>query len=166
MPLLLAIDPGVTTGWASFSNGLLYQCDLGEGWPKTFSYQAIIEYPQIYPHTNAKQANDLIKLAIQVGRYAERMKHALYPNEPELVLPHTWKGNVPKPVHHLRVWDELTNPERSDVLSTGERFKGVDEYLTKCLDCVEGRRKTEPSSRWHNMFDAVGLGLWKLGRLK
>lgn len=156
MALLLAIDPGVVTGWASFlsTTGELYQCGLGADWPKTFQYTAIIEYPQVYPHTSAKQANDLIKLAIMVGEYKVGLPGA------ELVLPHTWKGNTPKPVHHVRIWEDLAVRERARMASAG----GVEDYIQKCYAYTRGERKTEPASKVHNLFDAVGLGMWKFGR--
>ena len=58
------------------------------------------------------------------------------------VYPSTWKGNVPKGIHHRRVWDALTEDERT------------------LLGPPEG------PSYDHNEYDAVGLGLWFLGRLR
>lgn len=155
MALFLAIDPGVTTGWASFANGCLYQCGLGATWARTFQYAPIvIEKPQVYPHTGAKEANDLIDLAIMVGEY----KRELGPDGVELVRPHAWKGNTPKHVHHNRVRRVLLPPE---LTLLGPAL----EYLAACEKATEGLRKP-PTGRWHNLLDAVGLGLWKLGRLR
>jgi hypothetical protein len=54
----------------------------------------------------------------------------------ELVRPSEWKGNVPKRIHHERILARLTGVER--VLTEG----------------VSG-----------DALDAIGIGLWKLGRL-
>lgn len=54
----------------------------------------------------------------------------------ELVHPRTWKGNVPKTVHQRRILAALDANERA---------------------MVEGKK--------HDVVDAVGLGLWKVGRL-
>jgi hypothetical protein len=55
----------------------------------------------------------------------------------ELVQPRTWKRQVPKDIHNARTLKALTDAERR---------------------LVEGQR--------HDVIDAVGLGLWKLGRMK
>jgi hypothetical protein len=55
----------------------------------------------------------------------------------ELVQPRTWKHQVPKHIHHARASKVLTDAER--------------ELM---------------ASKRHDVWDAVALGLWKLGRLK
>jgi hypothetical protein len=54
----------------------------------------------------------------------------------ELVRPSRWKGSVPKEIHQRRIRAALE----------------VEEH--------------ENLAQNHNAVDAVGLGLWKLGRLK
>ena len=55
----------------------------------------------------------------------------------ELVEPRTWKGQVPKEIHGRRTMSVLTPAEAA--LAAGKR---------------------------HDVLDAIGLGLWKLGRMK
>ncbi len=135
MIALLAIDPGVDTGWAIFMQQRLYLCGLGM-WPQAFLYEAeaIMERPQVYPRTRPKQANDLITLAIRVGQYKERIEAR--GAKVTLILPNKWKGSVPKPIHNQRVKDTLT-PVELKILGAGD----------------------------HNVIDAVGLGLYALNRL-
>lgn len=94
----------------------------------------IIEVPQIYPGQQQKgDQNDLIDLAVTVGRYAECA--ASYGFRVTLVKPRAWKGQLPKDVCWQRVRDTLTAHERS-----------VPEQI--------------PKSKAHNMHDAIGLGTW------
>ena len=58
----------------------------------------------------------------------------------ETVQPSTWKGTVPKKIFLERILKCLTDEER--------------QRLPKL-----------PASKLHNVIDAVGIGLWKLGRL-
>ena len=56
-----------------------------------------------------------------------------------LVTPHKWKGNLPKHVTEARVLQTLTREE-----------KGVIPRIGKNLI--------------HNVYDAIGIGLYHLGR--
>lgn len=135
--MILGIDPGVDTGWAIVDEkAALQSCGLGYI-PDDLAQRAfslvIIEKPQIYPNTGVKQANDLIGLATMVGRYSERFRQ----NPISLVLPHTWKGSVPKEIHNRRVLSKLDK---------------VELYLLNAVKC--------PKSKQHNVIDAVGLAKW------
>jgi hypothetical protein len=134
--ILLAIDPGKDTGWATFIGGALVSCGLG--FPNHNIDRAVIEKPQVYRRALSKgDPNDLITLAVQVGRYAERLEHG--GARVDLVTPAEWKGQVPKDVHHQRIRKELTGRESDAVDLAGA-----------------------PSRKLHNVLDAVGLGLWLL----
>jgi hypothetical protein len=144
---VIAIDPGKRTGWAVFdATGKL----TGAGWsnehtildepPITLDKRdVVIEKPVVYPTRNVP-AGDLIDLAVLVGDL--RGFYRRHGFEVCLVAPRTWKGTVPKPIHHKRVLDALTPEERAS-LPTRPRARDFD----------------------HNMLDAVGLGLWKLKRI-
>ena len=135
-PYILGIDPGINTGWAEvdFATGELHACGLGE--PSYAVYhRAIIECPQIYPTTPVKQANDLINLAVRVGIYVERLAES----KPVLVLPHAWKGSVPKPAHNRRVLNKLTAAE-------------ILTYQVCTSGLAEGKK--------NNVIDAIGLAKW------
>ena len=147
MGALIAIDPGRTTGWALFLFGELESA----GWKTdqemllepihSASYaDVVLEVPRIYPRKGKGDQNDLIDLAVLVGDlrgyYRRRGGNVL------LVPPRKWKGTVPKGIHNERVLDALKSHEKKR-LPRRPRAKEYD----------------------HNMVDAVGLGLWKLGRL-
>ena len=143
--MYLAIDPGIDTGWASFAkNGSLLACSVGS--PPSCSGMVVIEKPQIYPSRLSKgNPNDLITLALQVGRYIERLE--AQGATVTLALPHEWKGTIPKDIHHKRIVGYLTDAERQVIKTYGA---GV------------------AAGKVHNMLDAVGLGKWafKVGRFK
>lgn len=135
--MLLAIDPGRDTGWAIYEKGTLEGCGLGLP-PMRYYRQVVIERPQVYGSGTARvDPNDLITLAIRVGRHVERFESKAI--HVSLVLPREWKGQVPKPIHHKRILAKLTVAERSVVMQG---------YV--------------PASKLHNMLDAIGIGLWWL----
>ncbi len=140
--LLLSVDPGIDTGFAIWKDGLLCYCGLGEVWPVVD--RAIIELPQVYPKISAKQANDLITLAVRVGQYKERIEDLGEDAPVRLVHPHTWKGNVPKDIHHPRIWAKL-DPSEQHIFNKDT--------------------KATTLSKRHNVLDAIGLGLYDLKRL-
>lgn len=144
---LIAIDPGRTTGWATFVDSkLVHTGSVKKGLvlslldSSTFrSYRALIELPRWYPHDHS-DVNDLIDLAVQVGEvklFLEASRCAV-----ELVWPRTWKGTVKKEIMTERILSRLT-PEELALVPLRPRARTPD----------------------HNCVDAVGLGLWKLGRL-
>lgn len=151
--LLLAIDPGKDTGWSLFSpKGALLDAGLGDPISRR-GVHVIIERPQVYRGRASKgDPNDLITLAIQVGRYTERFE--AHGCTVEHVLPHEWKGSVDPDVLCRRIVEALLPREREalfQVLAPLAR-KPVEEDLTA------GRR--------HNVIDAVGLGKWSLLRTR
>jgi hypothetical protein len=88
----------------------------------------VAEYPQSYPGDHAPEAD--LALLREVVRAVE-----LEARRPvERVKPRTWKGNVPKAVHHTRILRALEAHER-------ERIEDGKEAL-----------------------DALGLALWAVGR--
>jgi len=152
---LIAIDPGKATGVAVFnsaSNAAFNEGELRRATVCTFEEcllfvenvapirqgkpagDCIIEVPQIYPGQQQKgDQNDLIDLAVMVGRYAERATSCGF--RVTLVKPRQWKGQLPKDPCWERVRETLTASE---------------------LDKME----KIPKSRAHNMHDAIGLGTW------
>ncbi len=140
---LLAIDPGADAGWARFDTaGQLAACGLGAPGPGSTS-RVIVERPMIYPGGRQKaRPADVIKLATRAGEAAGQYARAVGV-EPEYVEPHAWKGSVDKNIHHARIWAKLT-PIEQEIVSASAR--GV-----------------APSKR-HNILDAVGIGLFVVGR--
>lgn len=147
MKALLAIDPGSCSGVALFYANVLVWAwggsvhEIGRppmGWGFAGS-DFVIEIPQIYPGSQEEDPNDLVRTSITAGRWIERMC-ALGAREPVEVRPREWKGQVPKTIHNARVRARMTVGEIS---------------LLPDL----------PKSKMHNVIDAVGLGLWRLGRM-
>jgi hypothetical protein len=101
-----------------------------------------IEHPRVYPGMGRLgSAKDVEKL----GDLAKRLKATFKPTgiDVDLVRPSAWKGQVPKPVHHKRVRAELD-----------ERELALLEGPTVGFGDAEG-----------DVWDAVGIELFKLGRL-
>jgi len=154
---LLAIDAGFQHfGWSVFSQGSLVEADLGTNETLEFSLGvqppnfekvlseiilsnqwssplAVIEYPK--NRISTPNVDSLLKLAASCGAYTALLQAAGF--SVEWVLPHEWKGHVPKQVMCKRILDKLETHEYSKV----RRLKN------------------------HNVLDAVGVGLWKLKRL-
>lgn len=151
MTAVMAIDPGLDTGWAVFDDaGALVRCGLGDP-PPSCGVSVIIERPQVYSRrASPGDPNNLITLAIQVGRYTERV--STQGSKYEHVLPHDWKGSLDSDICCRRVANSLTAAEKNTlfaVLSPLARKPMTDDFLT--------------SGKRHNVIDAVGLGLWALG---
>ena len=143
---LIAIDPGKVTGFAVFEAGKLVgatacteeQClvliENAAHISLRLSGDCIIEVPQVYPGQQQKgDQNDLIKLAVMVGSYAQKAREQKF--RVTTFKPREWKGQLPKDVCWRRVRETLTPGE---------------------LDNLEKL----PKSRAHNMHDAIGLGTW------
>jgi hypothetical protein len=150
---LLTIDPGADQGWGLFENGLLYTCGLGDPWAGLYTLVhgrpdlLVIECPQVYPRSKKRvDPNRLIVLARRVGRAEDRAELLRIPVE--LVFPRAWKGTVDGDVMIERIRSRLSAAE---------------------LALVDGalgpKGKPVAKGKLHNVIDAVGLGLWKLGRL-
>jgi hypothetical protein len=146
--VLVAIDPGGTTGWAAFHSCVLIAAGFTENPYEVIDLLpraardpdcVVIELPQ---HRSRKSKNfaDIITLAVLVGELKNMWRDRCHAVEP--VWPTTWKGSVPKDIHNDRVLEKLSPKER-DVLQKSPRAKKFN----------------------HNMIDAVGIGLWKLGRM-
>lgn len=143
--MLVTIDPGLATGWSLWDCGGLIACGLDSPLADPRHGAAVaagrlsgvwIESQVIYPRSKARPA-DIVKLAQDAGRWA-----GIYSTlgvEAHFVAPSTWKGQVPKAIHHARVWAALSVPEQRIVDAS---CRGV-----------------APSKR-HNVLDAVGIGQW------
>lgn len=141
--MLLAIDPGTDLGWALFGpDRRLSRCGFGTP-PREGFEEAVIERPKIYPQGRQKaNPKDVITLALTAGEFGGRCKDANA--TVRYVEPDEWKGgSIPKEIHQPRIWAKLTDAEKS-VLDVA--CKGM-----------------APSKR-HNVVDAVGIGLWGVGR--
>ena len=137
---MITVDPGVNgSGIASWGDNGHLQCVIFEvpNCDGYFTDHIIIECPVVYlGHKSKGNPNDLIALAFEAGRIA-----ALAPTY-EKITPRQWKGTIKKEVMLRRILSKLTDRE---------------------LQLIKGLEL--PPSKEHNVIDAVGIGLWKLGRL-
>lgn len=163
----LAIDPGADTGWALFDSGparVLLACGLGD--PRHCPRHAasalrgvLIEHPFVYPRGQTKNPNDIVKLAINAGEWGGRYKQW---TDVTYVLPFQWKGAVPKGVHHQRILAKLSEDEREIVRNARASWSvgsGVGERISRLHET-----RPVPKGKLHNVLDAVGLGLYQVGR--
>jgi hypothetical protein len=137
---LVAIDPGTVTGFASFRERVLVSAGFGpfEVISLPLAPRVVLEVPRVYPVSKG-DPNDLITLAMIAGEI--RHRYRVQGIEVREVWPRTWKGNVPKDVHHKRVLKCLSAAE---LVVIPKRPRGGDD---------------------HNCLDAIGLGLWALERM-
>lgn len=91
----------------------------------------VIEVPQVYPGGRGKgNPNDLIDLSCVAGGVM-----ALAGGRVTYYLPAQWKGQVPKEICHARMFEALTDVEKTAI------------------------KLCRPAGLMHNVYDAVALGL-------
>lgn len=145
---LTSIDPGQNTGLARFKLRNLSSCNLVDpDWryardPGLGEEYVVLEIPRIYTNSgkaNTKRPNDIVDLGVdagmQVGAVPKGYLIRRYPAD--------WKAQVDPDLLIERVKEHLTPAELVLALAICERF-GV---------------------RAHNVWDAIGLGLFTLGRM-
>lgn len=136
------------SAWAFFYDGELEAAshghfdDLVEGAPFYAGCLVLIEFPNKEKHRAEIPLSDLLHLARRCGRIEQRYIDQGQ-KEIQLVLPVEWKGSVDKKVMNNRVLKRLTEDEKRKL-----------------------PRRPRAGDYDHNLLDAVGIGLWKLGRLR
>lgn len=137
---LLACDPGENCGGACFIGGVLVWAGLlSFADPTHIAIRAermIVEIPQVYPGPRAEDPNDLIGVAIIAGQWIRSVSAP----DTRRVFPRQWKGGVDKKIHNGRVLAKLSAAELQEVPKMA-------------------------ASKLHNVIDAIGLGLFDLGRI-
>lgn len=174
-PVLVAIDPGYAKrgqgcAVAIFVDGRL-ACVRFER-PETVALpelavgarDVVWECPQIDARTRSATPQVLTLAATGgtlAGLYAGCNACRAVP-----VSPAEWKQSTPKPVHHARIWARLHDDER-DLLGGEKTKERIDAAKRKgALErwAKSGALYYPPIWLTHNLLDAVGLGLWRLGR--
>lgn len=92
----------------------------------------VVENPQSYRTDAIDEHLESLRNTITA------IEELISPLRPHKLRPFTWKGNVPKPIHHARL-ARILGPEASVILG-------------------------QPPQIFHDTWDAVGLGLYALGR--
>jgi len=137
---LVSIDPDTTLfGWAHFQAQRLHACKVARTpylpiFPADTTY--LCEVPEDRKKSPARKS-DILTLALAAGRIVGT-------RDCKFVTPTHWKGQIPKGVHHKRVW-EVLDPEETGI-------------LTKALENTKKGAHPE-------ILDAVALGLSELWRL-
>lgn len=157
MKTLLALDPGVTSGLACFYDTRLVDVRLlqtayalplvilnfplfDEG--RAVINKIVVELPQIYPVGKWKgDPNDLIEVAFAGGRWTQYLINQFFIADVQTIKPSTWKGQRPKKIDNEYTLSLLTVDERA------------------LVDALKA-----PPSKIHNAIDAIGIGLWAVGR--
>lgn len=156
----LSIDPGSKgLAWAEWSGGNLFAAGLSRTSAEALEDRAldhsrpftrerfdivVLERMTHYPNAKARdaKANDLLDLqmigATVAGRVLSMDGSLVYARAPE------WKGQVPKEIMRERIFAALDNLEKL--------------RLEVALEKV-------PKSLQHNVYDAIGIGLWFFSRL-
>lgn len=146
--MLLSIDPGANSGWAVYDNSTLVACGRSvppAAWLEGVT-DAVIERPRIYPHGRTRNPNDIVTLAVTVGELAGALR--AYGIGVRYVEPRQWKGTLDANTCCRRAWARLREDERAVAAKYEPPPKGD----------VPGTK--------HNVLDAIGLGLWQVGRFK
>ena len=159
----LAIDPGLSgcgaalfdgpaLTWATYVanhvgssvNELSRACAMGKRiladvpFDPRMPHALVCEFPQIYTHRESGDNNDLLPLAAVLGSFAT----VFQPAELRVVRPHEWKGSIRKEEMTRRIIARVTPHEATRVLLPTAK------------------------SLQHNVWDAVGIGLFHLNRLE
>lgn len=169
---LLAIDPDTKAGCACAYFDVASQRlnhVVFDSMPGTaFVTTVVVERMQADGRTRDIDVRDLLECQF-VGALAAGYALGLTMRTAELVhyTPTEWKGSIPKPVHHDRLWKILSEHERA-VLGGAETKAQIDRAVEKGALS----RWSKPGAAYyprsfvtHNLLDAVALGCFHLGRI-
>lgn len=173
--MLLSIDPSFTsTGWALFIDNRLEGCGYVATSPKLTKPERIqhivfkirqeldagygshldaliIETPKIYPRSRSKgDPNKIAPLFAIVGALIASFSF----DDCRLIYPSGWKGKTDKVVMFGRILANLGDVEK-------KIFK-KEVFTSRSRSSID---KIGATSRAGDALDAIGLGLWHLGRL-
>lgn len=155
--MIIAVDPGKNTGIAVFGGvcpperkrldcAMLVEGTTrrildalgGKGAGFMPGDTLVVEFPKVYAGGKAKgDPADLLELAALVGALEERGR--LRDVGVKRYLPHEWKRQLDKATTKARVIERLTPEERQKIPDL-------------------------PKSKEHNVYDAIGIGLFHIGR--
>lgn len=156
--MLISVDPGVkATGVAFFDdyslvNVLLVRARslelmIVEMQKFTNFYDTpdtvIVERPTIYRRGGKGDPVGLVSISIVAGAAACSISQDVW-SKIKFVEPRVWKGSVPKKIHNERIVEQLNDREQA-ILKT--------------------RLVKAPVKLIHNVIDAVGIGLYQLGKM-
>lgn len=171
---LVAIDPGYAKrgkgcAVAVFDGGVLLAAFFAR--PETVTretlcvcaHDVVWEIPQVDARTRAS-VPAVVTLAAVGGTLAGLFAGAAGCHV-SAVPPSTWKGSTPKPVAHGRLW-ELLQPSERVLLGGADTLARVNAAKQAGALTRWSKPGADYYGAWlgHNLLDAVGLGLCRLGR--
>lgn len=139
-PWLLAVDPGAVSGIACFLYGGLQWARSGPAIPYHRGAYSCLDQIRVVAEVPIERRDGTGRRApvedlITLAIRLGRVTSNFPEHEIELVTPHAWKGNLSKTLTRSRVMVSLSDEEK---IRVGEAD--------------------------HNAIDAIGLGLYALGR--
>jgi hypothetical protein len=128
----IAIDPGAHPGWAILNERLeLVECGINQPPRRKFAV-CFYEMQVIRPKDSPGIRKNILTLCVTTGKLVgplEELGARLAVAEPS-----TWKGSVPKQIHHARILDKLT-PKEQNVVS--QCLKGVAmSWVEDAMDAI------------------------------
>lgn len=168
MSIIYAIDPGVALCavariFSSRLDAVWYEAPEGfQNLDFSEALLVVVERPEYQgARSDAARTQDLMALSWAGARAAYSLGV-----EVREVTPREWKGSTPKPVHHMRLWEDcLTEDERK--LFAPDTGKRIMAAARKCA-LSPGRPGASYYGKWdgHNLLDAAALGLAFVGRFR
>ena len=178
--LALYVDPGVHRhACAWFTGGKLFYVSFlpsNQIWtapylPSRFALENMLFTPND-PALKGERGPNIARLndVMDVARAADRLIGMILQAggpEPVRYEPAKWKGQVNKPLHHSRIWAALTPEEQQTFAScVGYTSAEIEKKFDVVLDKYARTGEIKGYS-WeaHNLFDAVGIGLFDQKRI-
>jgi len=175
MTAFIAIDPGYAARGQGSAVAHFHDGRLASVWfarPETYHVhrvdahvdEVVWERPQVDKRTRVS-VPAIVRLAAEGGTLAGLYAGA---TGAQVVAcsPSDWKGSTPKPVAHGRLWAALDDRELA-VLGGAPTAAAIDAAKRKgalARWARPGASYYPASFATHNLLDAVGIGMWRLGR--
>jgi hypothetical protein len=175
---LISIDPGVAgagCACAAFNNETLEavwfrRASRAPGLSERLADPCdvvVVERPELQGRrTRSARPQDLMSLAwegaLLAGTYVGRDNATLVE-----LTPRQWKGSVPKPICHARLWRVLSIAEQN-ILGGMATEIAIEKAVEKGALNAWGRPGVSyypKAFTVHNLLDAAGIGCFYLGRL-
>ena len=136
--------------------------------PDGYDLDTVVELMQIDDRTGKAQARELLRLSTIAGAVSTlgTLSYSYTPSE--------WNKNRSKGGNHCKILRALTDQEKDDLLVKSEKITDGDgkplfESLRpqiKEADQLYDRAVDERTGQAEHVLDAVGIGLYHLGRLR
>lgn len=149
--MIVTVDPGKHYhGLAVFSHGelrvasLIPRKEIGV-WVRANEWcvPEVLVVEQPHKQFRTVNYNILTALACAAGEVAGAFMGLQHTEHVQYIWPSTWKGQLDKPKSHKRIRVELSKAEFARIVMPSQ---------VKTLG--------------HNVMDAVGIGLWRVGRMR